>query len=66
VLGRARLVNDPAEKQKRWKRSFAAFWPDRGTGYPLVEVTPARGRFRSGTIPVSGAPPEGGDPFRRA
>jgi general stress protein 26 len=42
VLGRARLVDDPAEKQKRWKDSFRAFWPDRGAGYLLVEVTPER------------------------
>jgi general stress protein 26 len=42
LLGRARLVNDLAEKQKRWKPGFEAFWPDRGTGYLLVEVTPER------------------------
>ncbi len=42
LLGRARLVNDPAEKQKHWKDSFRAFWPDRGEGYLLVEVTPER------------------------
>jgi general stress protein 26 len=42
LLGRARLVADPAEKQKRWKDSFRAFWPDRGEGYLLVEVTPER------------------------
>lgn len=42
VLGRARLVNDPAEKQRRWKKSFEAFWPDRGDGYLLVEVRPSR------------------------
>ena len=42
LFGRARLVADPAEKQKRWKDSFRAFWPDRGEGYLLVEVTPER------------------------
>jgi general stress protein 26 len=42
LLGRARLVSDPAEKQKRWKDSFRAFWLDRGEGYLLVEVTPER------------------------
>lgn len=42
LLGRARLVNDPAEKTKHWKDSFKAFWPDRGEGYLLVEVTPER------------------------
>jgi general stress protein 26 len=42
LLGRARLVNDATEKQKRWKPGFEAFWPDRGAGYLLVEVTPER------------------------
>jgi general stress protein 26 len=61
VLGRARLVNDPAEKQKRWKKSFEAFWPDRGAGYLLVEVTPARVEVSSpsrgvGNDPVTWAP----------
>jgi general stress protein 26 len=42
LLGRARLVDDPAEKQRRWKDSFRAFWADRGAGYLLVEVTPER------------------------
>jgi general stress protein 26 len=42
LFGRARLVDDPAEKQKRWKPGFEAFWPDRGASYLLVEVTPER------------------------
>lgn len=42
VVGRARLVDDPAEKQKRWKDGWEAFWPDRGASYLLVEVTPER------------------------
>ena len=42
LLGRARLVADPVEKQKHWKDSFRAFWSDRGEGYLLVEVTPER------------------------
>jgi general stress protein 26 len=42
IAGRARLVDDPAEKERRWKEGFEAFWPDRGEGYLLVEVTPER------------------------
>lgn len=42
LLGRARLVDDPAEKQKRWKDGWEAFWPDRDKSYLLVEVTPER------------------------
>lgn len=42
LFGRARLVDDAAEKQKRWKEGWEAFWPDRGASYLLVEVTPER------------------------
>ncbi len=42
LLGRARLVNDKAEKRKRWKDGWEAFWPDRDASYLLVEVTPER------------------------
>lgn len=42
LYGRARLVDDPAEKQKRWKVGWEAFWPDRAASYLLVEVTPER------------------------
>jgi len=42
LFGRARLVNDKAEKAKRWKEGWEVFWPDRDAGYLLVEVTPER------------------------
>ncbi|HSL24131.1 MAG TPA: pyridoxamine 5'-phosphate oxidase family protein [Vicinamibacterales bacterium] len=42
LLGRARLVNDPAEKEKRWKKEWEGLWPDRDASYLLVEVTPER------------------------
>ena len=42
LLGRARLVNDKAEKARRWKEGWEAYWPDRGDSYLLVEVTPER------------------------
>lgn len=42
LLGRARLVDDPAEKKKRWKDGWEAFWPDRDKSLLLVEVTPER------------------------
>jgi len=42
ILGRARLVQHPAEKQKRWKPGWEAFWPDRGESFLLVEVTPEK------------------------
>lgn len=40
--GRARLVDDPEEKQARWKEEWSAFYPDREAGYLLIEVTPER------------------------
>lgn len=42
VTGRARLVDDPAEKKKRWKDGWEMFWPDREAGLLLIEVTPER------------------------
>ncbi len=42
LLGRARLVDDAAEKKKRWKPEWAKLWPDRDASYLLVEVMPDR------------------------
>jgi predicted amidohydrolase YtcJ/general stress protein 26 len=39
ISGLARLVEDPAEKARRWKEEWAAFYPDRAEGYLLIEVT---------------------------
>lgn len=42
LRGRARLVNDPVEKERRWRAEWAAFYPDRERDYLLVAVTPER------------------------
>lgn len=42
LLGRARLIDDPQEKAKRWREGWEAFYPNREEGYLLVEVTPER------------------------
>lgn len=42
VIGTARLVNDAAEKKRRWKPEWQAFYPDRDKGFLLVAVTPER------------------------
>jgi PPOX class probable F420-dependent enzyme len=44
LLGRAVVVSDPAEKAKRWKEDWAAFYKDksRGEDYVLIRVTPLR------------------------
>src|SRR5438552_2151451 len=40
ITGFARLVNNRAEKAKRWKDEWKAFYPDRERGYLLIAVTP--------------------------
>ena len=40
INGKARLVNDPNEKEKRWKAEWEAFYPDKNEDYLLIEVTP--------------------------
>lgn len=42
IYGTARLVNDRAEKQRRWKDDWKAFYPDRDKSYLLIKVTPHR------------------------
>jgi general stress protein 26 len=44
LLGRANVVDDPAEKAKRWKEEWAQFYRDRNRGadYVLIRVTPRR------------------------
>ena len=38
--GSAKLVDDPAEKEKRWKEDWKAFYPDRDAGYLLIRFSP--------------------------
>jgi len=40
INGLARLVNNRAEKVRRWKDEWKAFYPDREKGYLLIAVTP--------------------------
>ena len=40
ISGFARLVSNRAEKAKRWKDEWKAFYPDREKGYLLIAVTP--------------------------
>ena len=44
LRGRATVVDDPAEKAKRWMPSWEAFYEDanRGSDYVLLRVTPSR------------------------
>ncbi len=40
IQGTARLVDDPAEKKRRWKKGWEEFYPDREATYLLIAVTP--------------------------
>jgi general stress protein 26 len=44
VMGRAALVTDAGEKERRWKKSWAPFYPNgfRDSSFTLVRVTPTR------------------------
>ena len=42
IQGIARLVNDRAEKARRWKDEWKDFYPDREKGYLLIAVKPER------------------------
>jgi general stress protein 26 len=42
IQGRARLVDDRAEKARHWKDDWKAFYPDRDKSYLLIEVRPLR------------------------
>ena len=44
LLGDAQVVDDPAEKAKRWKEEWATFYSDRNRGadYVLLRVRPRR------------------------
>ncbi len=42
VSGSARLVDDPAEKGKRWKAGWEGLYRNRGAEYLLIQVVPDR------------------------
>lgn len=40
IHGIANLVNDPSEKNNRWKTEWEAFYPNRTDAYLLIKVSP--------------------------
>jgi general stress protein 26 len=58
VLGEASVVSDPAEKVKRWKPEWKAFYSDenRGPDYLLIRVRPRRIEIVSGKHGIASAP----------
>jgi general stress protein 26 len=62
ITGRARLVDDKVEKQKRWKEEWKSFYPDRDASYLLIAVSPEQLEVLSpsrgiGNDPVTWKPP---------
>jgi general stress protein 26 len=42
LQGKAEMVNDPKEKEKRWKEGWKEFYPSRDKDYILIKVKPTR------------------------
>ncbi len=42
INGEAELVNDPAEKEKHWKKYWKRYYPDRDKDMILIKVIPER------------------------
>ncbi len=42
LYGRATLVNDQSEKDKRWKTAWSAYYPNRNEAYLLIKVIPLK------------------------
>ena len=40
LYGEAEIVNDPKEKEERWKEEWAAFYEDRQDGFVLIKFSP--------------------------
>ncbi len=56
IAGTARLVDDPEEKNERWKAEWEAFYPNRSEAYLLIEVMPDWLEVLSGKHGISGDP----------
>ena len=42
LYGRATLVDEQSEKDRRWKAAWSAFYPNRNDAYLLIKVVPAK------------------------
>jgi general stress protein 26 len=56
IHGIATLIDDPKEKEKRWKVEWEAFYPDKPEGYLLIKVTPEWMEVLSYTRGIVGDP----------
>lgn len=56
IHGKAQLVDDQKEKEKRWKDEWKAFYPNKPEGYLLIKVTPEWMEVISYTRGITGDP----------
>ena len=56
IHGQAQLVDDPIEKQERWKDEWEAFYQNREEAYLLIKVTPEWMEVISNTRNIVGDP----------
>jgi len=58
LVGRARVIDDLAERRRRWRPGWEAFFPGGpdGQNYILVELTPSRVEVISHTHKIANAP----------
>ena len=54
--GTAQIVDDPREKELRWKEGWEAFYPDRSTSYLLIRITPVSMEIVSYAHGITGDP----------
>jgi len=63
IQGTAKLVNDPKEKNRRWKIEWKNFYKNRNEDYLLIKVTPKRLEVINYTSGITGDPVTWDVPF---
>jgi general stress protein 26 len=56
ISGTARLVDDPVEKNRRWKSGWEQYYADREADYILIAVRPKRMEVISYSRGIAGNP----------
>lgn len=56
LYGKAELVNNQQEKEKRWKTEWESFYPNRTDAYLLIRVIPSRMEIISYKNNITGNP----------
>ena len=65
IHGKAQIINDRKEKQKRWKAEWEAFYPNDKEGFLLIKVTPEWMEILSESRNIIGDPETWRTPFVR-